>query len=370
MPDPSPAAPQGTVQGVTSAFHLASWNRAWAGAGATGSGKSVGLNTILACLLFRNTPDRLRLILVDPKRVELSRWGKAPHLLAGVITDPNEVVGALRWLVAEMERRYALLESVGARDLKGYNRALRPGTPPEPVIVTVIDELADLILQLGPVVEPELVRIAQKARAVGLHLVVATQRPSTDVLTGTIKANFPARIAFTVASATDSRVILDAPGAEALLGRGDMLFQAPDAPKPVRIQGAFIGDAELERLMAFWAGAGWPGPGRLPPWLDLIPGEDPDEDLYQQGLVEQDDDKRKAIFNKMEDLMEDSGCFIFICFEPFLAIHDDNLNPVILADLILLGVLWWAWSQIPRWFREAIYLLLKRKRDGDGGRRR
>lgn len=254
-------------------------------AGSTGSGKSVGLNVILAGLLFRNTPESLRLVLVDPKRVELSRWGRAPHLLAPVITDAPEVVGALRWLVAEMERRYAALAEVGARDLKAYNRALRAGTPPEPVIVTVIDELADLILQLGSDVEPALVRLAQKARAVGLHLVVATQRPSTDVITGTIKANFPARIAFAVASATDSRVILDTPGAETLLGRGDMLFQAPDAAKPRRIQGAFVSDDELARLMDFWASAGWPGPGRLPPWLDLIPGEDPDEDLYQAAVA-------------------------------------------------------------------------------------
>ncbi|MCC7018817.1 MAG: hypothetical protein IT332_03640 [Ardenticatenales bacterium] len=254
-------------------------------AGSTGSGKSVGLNTILACLLFRNTPESLRLVLVDPKRVELSRWGKAPHLLAPAITDAPEVVGALRWLVAEMERRYEALARVGVRDLKAYNRALPAGTPPEPVIVTVIDELADLILQLGADVEPELVRIAQKARAVGLHLIVATQRPSTDVLTGTIKANFPARIAFAVASATDSRVILDTPGAEALLGRGDMLFQAPDAPRPRRIQGAFISDDEQSRLMAFWSSGAWPAPGRLPPWLDLIPGEDPDEDLYQAAVA-------------------------------------------------------------------------------------
>ncbi len=254
-------------------------------AGSTGSGKSVGLNVLLASLLFRNTPATLRLVLVDPKRVELSRWGRAPHLVAPVVTDPAEVVGALRWLVAEMERRYAALAEVGARDLTSYNRALRPGTPPEPAIVAVLDELADLILQLGAEVEPALVRLAQKARAVGIHLIVATQRPSTDVLTGLIKANFPARIAFAVASATDSRVILDAPGAEALLGRGDMLFLAPDAPQPRRIQGAYLGDDELARLMDFWAAAGWPGPGRLPPWLDLIPGEDPDEDRYQAAVA-------------------------------------------------------------------------------------
>ena len=283
-------------------------------AGSTGSGKSVGLNTILACLLFRNTPESLRLVLVDPKRVELSRWGKAPHLLAPAITDAPEVVGALRWLVAEMERRYEALARVGVRDLKAYNRALPAGTPPEPVIVTVIDELADLILQLGADVEPELVRIAQKARAVGLHLIVATQRPSTDVLTGTIKANFPARIAFAVASATDSRVILDAPGAEALLGRGDMLFQAPDAPRPRRIQGAFINDDEQARLMAFWSSGAWPAPGRLPPWLDLIPGEDPDEDLYQAAVAVAEREsgvnasllqrRLKVPFSRAKELME------------------------------------------------------------------
>jgi len=254
-------------------------------AGATGSGKSVCLNTVLASLLFQNTPDVLRLILVDPKRVELARFKRLPHLIAPVVTDVSEVVGALRWTSVEMDRRYKAFAERGARDLKAYNRKLPTGEPPLPRIVLIIDELADLMLQAPDETEPLLTRLAQLARATGIHLVVATQRPSTDVITGLIKANFPARIAFAVASSTDSRVILDSPGAEMLLGSGDMLFQPPDAPKPRRLQGAYVSDEELDRLVAFWQDSPWAAPPRLPPWDDLIPPDDPEEALYEEAVA-------------------------------------------------------------------------------------
>ncbi len=254
-------------------------------AGATGSGKSVCLNTILASLLFQNTPDMLRLVLVDPKRVELSQFKRLPHLVAPVVTDVVEVVGALRWAAAEMDRRYKAFAERGARDLKTYNRKLPTGEPALPRIVVVIDELADLMLQAPGETEPLLTRLAQLARATGIHLIVATQRPSTDVITGLIKANFPARIAFAVSSSTDSRVILDRPGAEALLGSGDMLFQPPDAPNARRLQGAFVSDGELERLIAFWKDSPWAPPPRLPPWDDLIPPDDPEEALYEEAVA-------------------------------------------------------------------------------------
>jgi len=174
--------------------------------------------------------------------------------------------------------------SLGARDLRAFNRKLPSGTAPLPRLVVVVDELADVILRAPSEVEPLLVRLAQMARATGIHLIVATQRPSVDVVTGLIKANIPARLAFAVASAGDSRVILDAPGAEALLGRGDLLFQPPDAPQPIRGQGALVADDELERLVAFWAGSSWGAPPRLAPWVDLIPPDDPEEALYDRAI--------------------------------------------------------------------------------------
>ena len=254
-------------------------------AGATGSGKSVCINVILASLLFQSTPDTLRLVLIDPKRVEMARFKGLPHLISSVITDVEEVVGALRWLSAEMDRRYSMFASVGARDLKSYNRKLASGEPALPQIVVVIDELADLMLTAPEDCEPLLTRLAQLARATAIHLVVATQRPSTDVITGLIKANFPARIAFAVSSSIDSRVILDGMGAETLLGSGDLLFQPPDAPRPKRAQGALVEDEELDRLIAHWKDSEWDAPPRLPPWDDMIPSSDPDEALYTKALV-------------------------------------------------------------------------------------
>ncbi len=222
-------------------------------AGTTGSGKSVCVNALLSCLLLHNVPDDLRLILIDPKRVELSGYNGIPHLLAPVVVEIERVVGALQWLTREMENRYYKFAEIGARNIADYNaRMAAHGSKKLPFLVIVIDELADLMMIAPDETERTITRLAQLARATGIHLVIATQRPSVDVVTGLIKANFPARIAFAVASNTDSRVILDQPGAERLLGRGDMLFQAPDAAAPVRLQGVFVSDAEIQRLVEFW----------------------------------------------------------------------------------------------------------------------
>jgi S-DNA-T family DNA segregation ATPase FtsK/SpoIIIE len=222
-------------------------------AGTTGSGKSVCVNAILSCLLLNNTPDDLRLILVDPKRVELTGYNGVPHLLAPVVVEIERVVGALQWMTREMDTRYHKFAEVGARNIADFNaRMLSQGGKKLPYLLVVIDELADLMMIAPDETERTITRLAQLARATGIHMVLATQRPSVDVVTGLIKANFPARIAFAVASNTDSRVILDQPGAERLLGRGDMLFQAPDAPAPVRLQGVFVSDTEIGRLVDFW----------------------------------------------------------------------------------------------------------------------
>lgn len=222
-------------------------------AGATGSGKSVCINAIIACLLFNFTPDELRLLLVDPKMVELIPYNGIPHLISPVLTDVEKVVGALRWALAEMDRRYKLFSQRGKRNVQSYNAwAERAGEETLPYIVIIIDELADLMMVAPDEVERMICRLAQMARATGIHLIIATQRPSVDVVTGLIKANFPARIAFAVASSIDSRVILDSPGAETLLGRGDMLFMAPDSSKLQRLQGAFISDEEINALVTWW----------------------------------------------------------------------------------------------------------------------
>ncbi|MEW6284873.1 MAG: DNA translocase FtsK [Chloroflexota bacterium] len=222
-------------------------------AGTTGSGKSVCVNSILTCLLLHNTPDELKLILVDPKRVELTGYNGIPHLLAPVVVEVDRVVGALQWMTREMDRRYHLFAQVGSRNINDYNAKMKlQGQKRLPLLVIVIDELADLMMIAPTETEQSITRLAQLARATGIHMILATQRPSVDVVTGLIKANFPARIAFAVASNTDSRVILDQPGAERLLGRGDMLFQAPDAPAPVRLQGVFVSDREINNLVEFW----------------------------------------------------------------------------------------------------------------------
>jgi len=215
-------------------------------AGQTGSGKSVMINTLLTSLLYRNSPSDMRLIMVDPKQVEMAPYADIPHLLTPIITEPEKTISALKWAVNEMERRYSLLAGEKIRDIKSYNA--KKSEEAMPYIVIVIDELADLMMVAARDVEALIVRLAQKARAVGIHLVLATQRPSVDVITGLIKANVPARIAFTVASQVDSRTILDQVGAEKLLGQGDMLISTPSMSKPKRIQGAWVTDDEVVKI--------------------------------------------------------------------------------------------------------------------------
>jgi S-DNA-T family DNA segregation ATPase FtsK/SpoIIIE len=215
-------------------------------AGTTGSGKSVMLNALLTSLLLTTDPRQVKMVLIDPKRVEMAPFARIPHLITPVVTDVKKAANALAWAVSEMERRYEVLEKEGVRSLDGYNA--RADTP-MPYVVIVIDELADLMMTAASKVEDAVIRIAQKARAVGIHLVVATQRPSVDVITGMIKANVPSRIAFAVSSQVDSRVILDTPGAEALLGMGDMLFKPVSASRPSRVQGAYIAEDEVEKIV-------------------------------------------------------------------------------------------------------------------------
>ena len=222
-------------------------------AGATGSGKSVCINTIITSIIYKAKPSEVKFVMVDPKVVELSVYNGIPHLLIPVVTDPKKAAGALAWAVQEMDNRYNVFAQKGVRDLKGYNalaeKEEETGTLPQ--IVIIIDELADLMMVAAKEVEDSICRLAQKARAAGMHLIIATQRPSVDVITGIIKANIPSRIAFAVSSQVDSRTILDQVGAEKLLGKGDMLFYPSGAPKPVRVQGAFVSDEEVEKIVSF-----------------------------------------------------------------------------------------------------------------------
>jgi S-DNA-T family DNA segregation ATPase FtsK/SpoIIIE len=279
-------------------------------AGATGSGKSVSVNAIICCLLLNNTPDDRRLLMVDPKRVELTGYNGIPHLLAPVVVELERVVGALQWVAREMDQRYHKLAHMGARNIEDFNsRLAASGEHKLPYLVVVIDELADLMILAPDETERTITRLAQLARATGIHLVISTQRPSVDVVTGLIKANFPARIAFAVASGVDSRVILDQPGAERLLGRGDMLFQSPDAAAPVRLQGTFVSDAEIHRLVTYWrrqagyveaTGVASGGPvDALPPGIPLkqIP-------LWEQMEPEEDLD---PLFDEAIDLVRRQG---------------------------------------------------------------
>lgn len=248
-------------------------------AGATGSGKSVCINAIITCLLLHNTPQDLRLVLVDPKRVELTHYNGIPHLIGPVVADLERVAGALQWITREMDRRYHKFAEVGARQIVDYNRiATAAGGEKLPYLVLIVDELADLMMLAPEDMERTICRLAQMSRATGIHLIIATQRPSVDVVTGLIKANFPARIAFAVASSVDSRVILDTVGAERLLGRGDMLFVSPEASQPQRLQGCFVSDKEISRLVRFWKGVAMPvrsgptepvGPGIQPPLPEI-----------------------------------------------------------------------------------------------------
>lgn len=218
-------------------------------AGTTGSGKSVCIHSFIATILYRATPDEVKFILVDPKRVELTQYNGIPHLLTPVIVEPDKVLSALKWAISEMDRRYKLFAELGVRNIDAYNEL--SGFAAMPYIVIIIDELADIILFSPADVEDAICRIAQMARATGIHLILSTQRPSVDVLTGLIKANIPCRIAFNVSSQVDSRVIIDMPGAEKLLGRGDMLFIPPDQAKPTRIQGTFVSDGEIQKIIEF-----------------------------------------------------------------------------------------------------------------------
>lgn len=250
--------------------------------GTTGSGKSVCIKSITACLICNNAPEDLRLVMIDPKMVELIRFSGLPHLYGEVEVDLDRVVKVLRWAALEMDDRYKRFADESARNLDDFNRRMEKQDRPRlPRIVILIDELADLMMLAPDAVEQLLCRIAQMGRATGIHLVVATQRPSTDVVTGLIKANFPARIAFATASQVDSRVILDVQGAETLLGDGDMLYLAPDASHPTRVQGCYVSPDELDRLMAFWRRE--VGPVEEPsPWKQMMPPEKPDQPVDDQ----------------------------------------------------------------------------------------
>jgi DNA segregation ATPase FtsK/SpoIIIE, S-DNA-T family len=259
-------------------------------AGATGSGKSVCLTAIISTFLASRRPNELRLLMMDPKMVELVGYNGVPHLQCPVVTEMDKVVGALRLVLQEMERRYSIFSKTGVRNLDGYRLKMadEAGAEEIPHLVVIIDELADLMMTAPDEVETLLCRLAQMGRAAGIHLIIATQRPSVDVLTGLIKANVPARIAFAVTSLTDSRVVLDMPGAERLLGRGDMLFLPPDAAKPVRIQGAFIEDGDVQYIVDHWHKVA-PIPNYPREWLELpssaVPGEP--EDSSDDPLLDQ-----------------------------------------------------------------------------------
>ena len=267
-------------------------------AGATGSGKSVCINAVVASLLCKHTPDTLRLLMIDPKMVELVNYQGIPHLLAPVVTEFERVVGVLSWATREMDRRYKALSKVGARNIVGYNKKIADTEEkPLPYIVIIIDELADLMMMAPDDVERAITRIAQMARAVGIHLILATQRPSVDVVTGLIKANFPARVAFAVSSQIDSRVILDTPGAERLLGQGDMLYMAPDSAKLQRLQGVFVSETELEKLIKFWGG----GRDRLRPPMGEVRPPGP---LEQKALWDDFSPPKKKQGKSDEELLE------------------------------------------------------------------
>lgn len=259
-------------------------------AGTTGSGKSVCIAALTTCLAINNTPQDLRLVMIDPKMVELVRFNGLPHLFGKVETDINRILTVLRWTVTEMDRRYKVLEASHSRNLESYNRKVRRRKGEEylPHIVVMVDELADLMMSAPDQTEHTLVRLAQMARATGIHLVVATQRPSTDVVTGLIKANFPARISFYTASSVDSRVILDTSGAESLLGRGDMLFLPPESASPMRVQGVMVSDQEVEKLITFWQKSfGSAEKAGIAPWEEMVANE--------QNLAERDDLVEKAV---------------------------------------------------------------------------
>jgi len=255
-------------------------------AGTTGSGKSVCLASIITCLVMNNSPENLRIAVLDPKMVELMRFNGLPHIMGKVETQVERMLAVLKWALAEMDQRYRLLESARARDLETFNRKQeRRKLPILPRIIVLVDELADLMMSAPEQTEHAIVRLAQMARAVGIHLVVATQRPSTDVVTGLIKANFPSRIAFSVASSIDSRVILDVNGAESLLGRGDMLFLNPEVGTPQRAQGVLLKDQEIDTVIEYWKNQQSAKPGYEAPWEGMVQDEEEGgDDLVQQAI--------------------------------------------------------------------------------------
>nr|MBP8901961.1 DUF87 domain-containing protein [Thiobacillaceae bacterium] len=283
-------------------------------AGATGSGKSVAINAMILSLLYKATPDEVRLIMVDPKMLELSTYEGIPHLLAPVVTDMKLAASALNWCVGEMDKRYRLMSALGVRNIAGFNQKLKDAEkagqpltnpfsitpesperlPPLPFIVVLIDELADLMMVAGKKVEELIARLAQKARAAGIHLVLATQRPSVDVITGLIKANIPTRVAFQVASRIDSRTILDQQGAESLLGQGDMLYLPPGHGVPTRVHGAFVSDDEVHRVCAWLKELG-------PPQYDESVLENPDDEDGEGG----EDNDAEA-----DDLYDDAVAYV------------------------------------------------------------
>ena len=262
-------------------------------AGATGSGKSVCINTLITSVLFKARPDEVKFILIDPKMVELSNYNGIPHLMVPVVTDAKKAASVLNWSVQEMEKRYAKFAETGVRDMERFNAA----KPEEkmPAIVIIIDELADLMMVAPHDVEDAICRLAQKARAAGIHLVLATQRPSVDVITGIIKANIPSRISFAVSSQIDSRTILDMSGAEKLLGKGDMLFYPVGSAKPQRVQGAFVSDEEVERLLDFIRGQGQ----QMEENQEII-------EYTENAAMEADDGKKDAAKEKIDELLVDA----------------------------------------------------------------
>lgn len=271
------------VMDVTRAPHLLI-------AGSTGSGKSVCINAIITSLLMRHGPESLRFVMVDPKMVELQGYNGIPHLLGKVIIEVDQVMGALTWMLLQMDDRYQLFKSVGVRNVDTYNALANKkqkgeeSLQPLPYIVLIIDELADLMMTAADDIERQICRLAQMARATGIHLVVATQRPSTDVVTGLIKANFPTRIAFSVTSQIDSRVILDTPGAERLLGRGDMLLMRPDMAKLQRVQGCLVTDPEINGIVEHWKAKATAEPISVPPWAGLLDHEEDEDELIHEAI--------------------------------------------------------------------------------------
>ncbi len=268
-------------------------------AGQTGSGKSVCVNSWICSILFRASPDEVKMIMVDPKRVELSPYQGIPHLLTPVITDVEKVVSALKWATSEMDRRYKLLTEVGAKNIEGYNNLA--GFQTLPYILIIIDEMAEVMMFAPSEVEESICRIAQMARAVGIHLILATQRPSVNIITGLIKANIPTRVAFAVSSMMDSRVILDSPGAEKLLGRGDMLFIPPELAKPVRVQGCFISDTDRDRLVAFVKGQ------RTPDYDEQVVSQSVNVGKKGSSSLSADENDRDERFDEAVKAIQESG---------------------------------------------------------------